>query len=411
METYIVRQPIQDRAQNVIGYEMLYQQRVTDMYGESDSMAANAIGDFLVQLDSENLLDGKEAYITFTPNLLLKDIPKMFSPTKLVIQVEDNSIVHPLAQKVIYQYKKMGYRIALIGFEFSPRYFGMLDVVDIIKINFASADTASIGNLIGICKSFNKIIIAYNVNTKEAYDRAVELDIRLLQGSAVSQQFRSKVRRMDHIQSNFFQLMVAITKDEPDIDEIAEVISRDVTLTYSLLKLVNSAYFALRNRAKSVKQALVILGLGQLKQWIYLLSFKQDGADVPDELIRMSFLRANFCSELSQYAPKLPISKSEAYLLGMFSTLGILMETPLETALAQLSVSEDIFNGLITGEGLCGSLYNLVLAYEKADWRTMTGCAQELEIPMSIITQKYFECVEYVNQIWNSLNASYDPES
>ena len=128
-----------------------------------------------------------------------------------------------------------------------------------------------------------------------------------LQGAYVAEPKKSKVHRFDHLQSNFFQLMVAVTKEEPDVEEITRIISRDVTLAFSLMKLVNSAYFALRNQVKSVQQALVVLGLGQLKQWIYLLSFREESGGLQDELIQMSFLRANFCMELAKLVENLPI--------------------------------------------------------------------------------------------------------
>ena len=403
----MVRQAILGGNKELLGYELCYQDRGSSLYNQADTQAANVIEDFLVQLDSDLLLDGATAFLTFTPNLLMKNIPKMFPPEKLVIQIEDNSTVHPLAQKIIYRYKKQGYRIAIKGFEFSSRYFSLLDVIDIIKINMASR-AASLESVIKIGQSFHKEIIAFNVNTPEAYEAAKKLGCKYFQGSAVAQALSSKVQHMDHLQSNFFQLVIAITRDEPDVDEISEIISRDVTLAFSLIRLVNSAYFALRNQARSVKQALVVLGLGQLKQWVYLLSFKnQDSGELSSELIKTSFLRASFCQELAQYFRDLPISKSEAYLMGMFSTLGLLMEVPLEAALAELPVAQEIKDGLITGAGKAGSLYRLVTSYENADWAAMNACAEELGIAANIISQKYFECCENVNNIWRTLTMPY----
>ncbi len=403
MRAYIVRQPILDENQDVLGYEILYQEKIDDSEDKkSDVVAASAIENFLVQFDSDRFLDGKMAFITFTPNLLLKNIPKIFSPHKLVIQIGDDTIINPAAQNLVYEYKKKGYSIAVNGFEFALRYFSILDVVDIIKVNFSELND-SLSNIVNIGKSFNKDIIAYNVNDEEAYKLALKLKCSFMQGSYVAEKLPTTIHKMNHMQSNFFRLMVAVTKEEPNVDEIEEIISRDIALTFSLLKLVNSAYFALRHQAKSVKQALVILGLGQLKQWIYLLSFKQDDGSMPTEIIRMSFLRANFCAELLQYASNMNISKSEAYLIGMFSTLGILMEVSIEEALSEISVSDEIKFALTKQEGRCGILYKLILAYEKADWKNMKTYAEQLDIPMNIITQKYFECVEYVNLIWNDL--------
>lgn len=409
MDNYIVRQPILDAKKEVVAYEVLYQQDESSLFcNEGDTPAANVIEDFLLQFNSDSFTAGKTAYLTFTPNLLMRNIPKIFSPDKLVIQIEDNAIIHPLSQKLIYRYKDEGYSIALNGFEFSPRYFAMLDAVDIIKLDFSVADKSAYPSLVSLCNSFNKKMIAYNVNSIEDYETAKQLGCSMFQGTYFAKPEPSKVHRIDHMQGNFFQLIVAITKDDPDIDEISEIISRDVTLAFSLIKLVNSAYFALRNRAKSVKQALIVLGLGQLKQWVYLLSFKQDGSDVPEELIRLSFLRANFASSLSEFIADFPISKSEAYLMGMFSTLGVLMQLPIEDALAQLSLADEVKNALLYGEGKCGQLYQMILCYENADWGSITHYARALEIPINIISQKYFECVEYVNNIWQNLTRPYD---
>ncbi|HBB28578.1 MAG TPA: diguanylate phosphodiesterase, partial [Clostridiales bacterium] len=99
MRAYIVRQPILDENQDVLGYEILYQEKIDDSEDKkSDVVAASAIENFLVQFDSDRFLDGKMAFITFTPNLLLKNIPKIFSPHKLVIQIDDDTIINPAAQ-------------------------------------------------------------------------------------------------------------------------------------------------------------------------------------------------------------------------------------------------------------------------------------------------------------------------
>ncbi len=402
MDSYIVRQALVTENQESFGYEILYNDNSFSSGHTDDASAANAIENFLSSMDSEKFLDGKVAFLTFTPNLLEKGIPKMFKTNKLVIQIEDSLITNPLSQNLITKYKQSGYKTAVVDFEFAPRFFGILDIVDYIKVNF-SAELSSVENIVKIGKSFGKKVIAYNVENQEAYDKAKELGCTYFQGTFVSEKMPTTLKKVNYLQSNFFLLMVAVTKDEPDIDEIESIISRDVSLTFSLLRLVNSAYFALRNKARSVKQALVILGLGQLKQWIYLLSFKQDDGSMPDELIKISFLRATFASELVEYAQDMPISRSEAYLLGMFSTLGKLMRVPLEDALEQLPISDDIKLALLKKEGRTGSLYKLILAYEKADWKAMSACAAELGIPQSIIAQKYFECVESVNNIWSSL--------
>lgn len=401
----MVRQAIMDANQKVLGYEILYyDENVTVVTDEN--AAANAISNILTQASSENVVADKPAFLNFTWNLLDRKVPEMFSPEKLVMIVEDSILINPSSNDTIVRYRKEGYKIAIADFQFLPRYFGILDSVDYIRLNFKFEDYASFENIVKIAKAFGKQVIAYNIETQSAYEYATSIGCDFFQGSYVAEKLPTTIKKTDYLQGNFFLLMVAVTKEEIDYDEVSEILSRDVTLTFALLKLVNSAWFSLRNKATTVKQALVVLGVGQLKQWIYLLSFKQNDGSMPDELIKLSFLRANFAQELSKQAKDLPINDSEAYLLGMFSTLGKLTQTPLEEVLKELSISDYIKQALISGEGRCGLLYDVILCYEKANWSKMTASATELGIPNEIISQKYFECVEKVNNIWNGIMKS-----
>lgn len=409
METCVVRQPILDGQYEIFAYEVLYNESAPSLCSAADA-AASAIENFVLQLNTNTFTNGKPVLLTFTPNLILKNVPRIFMPNKLIIQIDDTTIVNPLAMKSVQKYKSQGYRIAVNSFDFSARNFALLDNIDIIKLDFSGGMKESFHNIINVCKSFKKMIIGYNINTTAAFDAAQALGITHLQGTCVAEKLSSKVFTSGHMQGNFFQLMIAITRDEPEIREIEEIISRDVTLTFSLIKLVNSAYFALRNQVKSVRQALIILGLGQLKQWIYLLSFKTNRiGELQAEIVRMSFLRASFCSELFEHLKNPQISRSEAYLLGMFSSLDLLMQCPLEQVLDDLGLSPEVKAALTDHSGQCGTLYDLVLAYEKADWVNIAIHAETLGIPIHIITQKYFECVESVNLIWNSImDPSFD---
>ena len=412
MSTSIVRQPIIGPDGEAVAYELLYEDRGVSLYNQADTRAASMIEDFLLQMDSTKFLDGKKAFITFTPTLLEKDIPKLFRPEDLVIQIEDSILVHPVGLKLIEKYQKSGFQLAIKGFEFSSRYFAVLDIVDIIKLDMTHPNT-SMNSVLDVANSFKKTVIGYNINTQEEYDLTKSYGIPYMQGTVVAESMYTPVAQMEHLQSNFFQLIIAVTRDEPDLDEISTIISRDVTLTFSLLKLVNSAYFALRNPARSVKQALVVLGVGQLKQWVYLLSFKNSEGRIPTELIKTSFLRGQFAQELLPYARDLSshISKSEAYIMGMFSTLGLLMGVKLEDAVEPLPIDDELKDALIRGEGPCAPLFNLVLRYDNADFKGMQECAAALGIEENIVSQKYLESAEYVNQVWKDLMSPYSSET
>ncbi|MBD5098368.1 MAG: HDOD domain-containing protein [Clostridiales bacterium] len=411
---YIVRQPIRDQAGSTIGYEILYHGANQAFSSDSSTSsaefaAANTIYNFLTD-NSPKVLKGTLNFMTFTTMLLMKKTPRLFDKNDLVIQIDDAVIIHPLSMHLVRQYAKEGYRVAVNDFQFTPRYLALLDDIHFIKINAKNASEVTIRNTVEIAHSMNIKCIVTHVDDPQLYQRAVALGADGLEGSYVADKLTTRAHSSAYIQSNFFQLMVAVTKDEPNVEEIEQLIAADASLTYGLLKMVNSAYFALRHRATTITQAIMTLGLGQLKQWIYLLSASNAENEVDpgsEEFLKRSFMRANFCSELMNYAKDMPISKSEGYLMGMFSTLNYLIDAPLEEILAEVPVADEIKSALLRREGRCGKLYELVLSYESADWERITALAEELGIPDNMMTSVYFICMENVNTLWEQLTNPY----
>ena len=312
--------------------------------------------------------------------------------------------------RFVNQFAKEGYKIAVNEFQFAPRYLALLDSIDYIKINSKTTNEMATHNIIEVCHSMGKKCIINNIETEAQYRRAISMGADALEGTYVAERLTTTVHSSAYLQSNFFRLMVAVTRDEPDVDEVEQLISMDASLSFGLLKMANSAYFALRHRATTIHQAIMTLGLGQLKQWIYLLS-----AGTPDntvdssteEFLKLSFMRANFCSELMTHAQNMPISRSEAYLMGMFSTLGYLIDAPLEEILSEVPVADELKAALLNREGRCGMLFDLVLSYESANWDNINSLAEELGIPNQVITSIYFTCMENVRVLWDQLTNPY----
>ena len=381
---YIVRQPIKDAAGEILGYEILYhgenQAFIGDAGAANEFAAADTIYNFLTQ-NSTKSLKGSLNFMTFTTMLLMKKTPRLFDKSELVIQIDDSVIIHPLSMHFVNQYAREGYKIAANEFQFAPRYLTLLDSLDYIKLNSKTTTDAAMHNIIDIAHSMHKKCIVTNIETEEQYQKAVALGADAMEGTHVAEKLTTKAHSGAYLQSNFFRLMVAVTKDEPDVNEIEQMISMDASLSFALLK-----------------------------QWIYLLSVggTDNQMDVgAEEFLKLSFMRANFCSELMKYAQDMPVSRSEAYLMGMFSTLNYLIDAPLEEILNEVPIAEEIKAALLRKEGRCGKLYDLVLSYEAANWNKISSLAEELGIPNQVLTSVYFICMENVNMLWEQLNHPY----
>ena len=119
-------------------------------------------------------------------------------------------------------------------------------------------------------------------------------------------------------------------------------------------------------------------------------------------------MRASFSSALMKLAKDMPISQNEAYLLGMFSTLNYLIAAPMEEILADLPIAQEVKDALLFHSGRCGDLYDLILSYERADWKVIGDLAETLEIPVNLLTNTYFQCLSDVDNMWRALMETSD---
>lgn len=407
MDKYVVQQVIKDyKSGEILGTELMIQGDEESLYNSSnDSVAANTMVAFLTE-NSNRIFNDKTTFMTFTPALLFRNTPKIFDKDKIIIQIEDNIIVHPLATVLISKYREEGYHFAINDFQFTPKYFSMLEHVDYIKVDVSGEETdvkkRSLENIVEMSHGFKKKFIATGVNSKEEFEFAKELQADYVEGSYIADATITKTSKMEYLQGNLYHLLIEVTKDEPDMELLEEIVSRDASLTYSLLKMANSAYFAVHQETASVRQAIMRVGISQLKQWLYLLSFKED-EETSEELLKTSFMRANFASALVRKMKGFPINASDAYLMGMFSTLEYMIDATIEEILQDIPIVAAVKAALVSQEGEAGVLYKLILSYEKADWKQIKELTKQLGLQTNLIAQIYMECIDEVNEIWENI--------
>lgn len=416
MSKYMVRKAIQEMENHkIFGYELIFQGSSEDFYDGTESSNEDTIYTFLVQ-NMGKVLHEKPVFLTFTPSLLFRNTPRMFGHEKLVIQIEENLIIHPLATPIIKKFKAEGYQFAISNFQFNPKYFSMLEYADYIRVELTDEIRKqgkaldSLDNVVRMAQGFHKKCILADVNSKEDYELASRLKVNYAEGDYVAENCVSKVNKLDYLKGNFFQLVTEVSKDEPDVEVIEQIISRDAGLTYSLLKMVNSTYFALRKKTASIRHALVTLGIGRMREWVYMLSMSAKDDNSAEEILKLSFLRATFSQELAKRSYGLGITPSEAYMMGMFSCFSYMVDATMEEILQELPVNDAVKNALLTREGKPGLLYSLILSYEKADWKESREFAGKLGLEHIDLVQLYVDCVEKVNEIWSALTSEYERE-
>ncbi|MCC5796599.1 MAG: HDOD domain-containing protein [Methylophaga sp.] len=241
----------------------------------------------------------------------------------------------------------------------------------------------------------HKILCALNVNATEQFSLCKQ-QFDLLQGLF----YTLPVIRDNHVLSPSTEIMMdlLVNLQDPDVEVeiLADIINRDVTLSYKLLKLINSAFFGLPRQVESTKQAIVMLGQNQVKTWASLLCMAGLD-DKPNELRIVAMQRARMCELLAKYY------KGHAdvfFTAGLFSTLDALLDKPLADILQNLPLTDELKAGIVNGEGSIGRALADVLHYERGNWNAVS----QSPIPAELLMRIYLEAIHWAKELNQQLN-------
>ncbi len=396
MDVYLARQPIFDIENRVYGYELLYRSngQQNSYTGENgDESTADVITNAFFGLDIREVIGGGKAFINFTGNLLKRGVPKMISPDIVVVEVLENLMMDDDLIDACQELKERGYTIALDDFEFHNTYSDLFQLGDIVKIDFRIPQN-KIEETAYVCRYCNKIMLAEKIETVEEYEYAKQLGCTFTQGYYFARPTILSRDSVVPLTMNFMQIMQLVSQSEPEISDIVEVISRDTAMCQRLLRLINSVYFGVKNRVSSISQALVILGLDYLREWVYLMGMQRITRNDNVEVMRLSLVIAKFCRSLAMLIPEAARNADSFYLMGLLSMLDHCKTNDLERRLNEFPITEDIKGGLLGRGGIYSDVYKLALSYESGNWDEVDKFASLYNLNSSVISDLFVKCVK-----------------
>lgn len=398
MNSYFAKQPILDLDGETYGYELLYR-KGSDAAGydgtDGDKSTAGVINSVFFGEGHNKILNGKMAFINFTENLLLERAALLLPKDQVIIEVLESVIASNEILDCCAELIKSGYTVALDDYVYTYRTAPLLDYCDIVKIDFR-VDRSDIEYTASRCREAGKIMLAEKIETPEDAEYAKSLGCTLMQGYYFAQPFIMVGKSYSPMAVTFSRLIMALRKNPADIDELAEIISHDPFMTAKLLKLINTLRSDMSDRICSVKQALVMLGMKKLKEWIYLLGLQNLSQGGPEERVRIALFRAYFCSSVSGIICKDTKVSDEMYLMGLMSVLVVLHD---EDTMDAMGLSQSIKEGLIEKSGMFGDVFNLVLDYEQGNWSGVDGFVEKYDVNVLQMFREYVNCMSTVDDI------------
>jgi EAL and modified HD-GYP domain-containing signal transduction protein len=404
---FIARQPIFDLQRKVYGYELLFRSCLENVFGraEPNQASAKVMTDGTLILDMEAISGGKLVFINVTRDILLNDyinlLPRDLTAAEILETIEPDSEVVNACSRL----KKAGYLLVLDDFVYGEKYADLMNLADIVKVDFLSTSGEERRQVLSRFALPNVRFLAEKVETHEVLQEAIDLGYSYFQGYFFSKPVIISSRDVPGFKLNYLQMLQEIQSPNVNFYHLEAIIKRDMALSFKLLRYINSAYFGVRNKVSSIMHAMMLLGMREFKQWASLVVMASMGSDKPDELVVQALIRARFCESL---APMLGMAQrsQELFLLGMFSVIDAILDRPLAEILKDLPLSDEIKDALSGKPNRLRAVFDYTLAYEKADWDSVSEMSSALGLDESGIPAAYLAAVHWAQRSFAEVSAA-----
>ena len=396
---YIARQPIFHPSGRVFGYELLYRAEADDAEctAGGDMAGARVLTDTVLNLGLDVLTDGHTAFLNLTRRLLLDGAASLLPRESTVFELLENiEIDTPVIDACRVAFAK-GYSVALDDFVIGSEAEALLPYVKFIKVDVLATPAAARGEIARRFLPMGLRLIAKKVETADVAAKVSAEGYELVQGHFYCKPTTFDAPALPSRRLVYLNLLCALNGEHVTIDSLEDLIKHDASLSYRVLRSVNSAAFALSQEIRSIRQAIVLLGLQRIRQWASVWSMAELNSGGTSETVAMATLRGRCCELLGDRL--CGASGSEFFMLGLCSLLDAMLGRPMATAIADLPLSAPIRAALLGQSNLERSVLDAVVAYEHGDWDGALEAARRAGISSSHLPDAYAESLQWAREL------------
>jgi len=401
LQTLLASQPIYTRNKDLFGFELFFRHEanltVKDVGGDlaTNEVLLNLATGVTEQVDFYS----RPMFINLPESLLYSDsfLPQL-SP-KVVIELPATTSPSQPTLDTINKWRSLGYHFALDNFNFDPSYKPLLELIEYTKVDSLNESPRVVEERMAEFASYPLTWIAKRLETEEQYLQYVELGFLLFQGYFLAHPLPVRGYALRGKINNSAGTINAVSNPEIEIDELAEVVSRDPNLATQILKIINSPVCALGRTVESLRDAIVYLGLGQVRKWAIMMSL-MNNAETSSGTIRLVLTRAKACENYA--AAEGYSNPDKAFLVGLLSGIKLLFGIETKVFMEQVALHADIEGAVLAHRGFLGEILDEVL---KAEHSIMQIRAAAMSYDMTILGS-YLEANQWVETILAVTGAS-----
>lgn len=402
METTIARQPIFNLRKNLYAYELLYrglEELSLALIGGDRATSAVLTSSFLTE-GLEKISNSRPCFVNFTEELLVKNVAANFPTDKIIVEVLEDVRPTEAVIEACRQLKKQGYTLALDDFVFDKKLTPLIELADIIKFDFRLTPADQIKEALTSLAPYRIDFLAEKVETHEEFQQAVSFGFTYFQGYFFAKPEVLQIKELAANKITLLNLVAEVNRPEIEKKRLTQLISSDVSLSYKLLRYINSAYFSRLSKIDSIPYAIAFLGEIEVRRFITMLALSEMSSNKTAELVRLAAIRAKFCEGLARASRRKP-NADELFMVGLFSLLSAMLDAPVDEIFKKIPISREALMALTRLEGPFAMFLQAVVAYEQRAALTCLSYLDEIEVARDKVTEIYLKAVDYADTLTN----------
>jgi c-di-GMP phosphodiesterase len=402
---FLARQPILNRSQRLVAYELLYRNaevheaRVTDGTHATASVIAHAS-----ELGMEQVVGDQLAFVNVDTTGLMSDFIHFLPTDKVILEVLESVEPTPDVLKRVQDLKQAGYKFALddVAGE-SDAVTALRPLMDVIKVDIKQIERGSLPALARNLRNPNQKLLAEKVETVEEFRECMDLGFEYFQGYYFARPVILSGKKITPSQLSIMHLLDLLNQDA-DQREVERSVKHDPLISLNLLRLVNTPAVGARFRINSVGHALIVLGRRQLQRWLQILLYVK-GSEFDSPLLQMATTRGKTMElVMGHVRPSERVAADIGFTVGIMSLMDALFSVRMGEILDSVNVLDEVRGALLHREGDYGDVLRLIELIERAqEGRELTGILHRLDLAPSALYALQREAFEWVNEYAHSV--------
>ena len=398
---FLARQPILDLKQKLHGYAMLHRMGVAkDESLTPEEAARELVANYRLFIPESTIEKG---FVRCTREMLLSNLVELLPSQNTVLQLPADALRVPegtgLDPAVIIccaALRKKGYRLALEGVTPGELKHPLIELIDYVMLDFQATDRETRREIYRMVNGTKAKPVASKVEKTEEMEAAKREGCQYFQGFFLTSSAVAARRTIPTNQVICLRLMAALSEESTEVKQIESMVMMDTSLTYQLLRRVNSVAYSLNSRVTSIRNALVIVGNDEFRKLVSGALADVFASSQSKTLITIALERAKFCEVL---APRLSQQGPKLYLLGMLSLVDIILQIPMAQVMETLPLDGDMKSALKGEQSQMGIVLELVRGYQAANWEKCELLQQKLGITEREAAKTYMESVHWTSHM------------